>query len=148
MFAKNRRGTIQLSALTVACAAFSIAVVRLVEVILGHVSVDWVDVLYVALLTPLTVGALAGVLTLIISTLDESHYGRAGAKRWAVIGLGFGLWWGAASHLLPAFDSLIVDRLVRGALQLGGALWLYWLMFKLLPPRIVSLNADERVSDD
>ncbi len=143
MFAKTRRGTIQLSALTVACAALGIAAVRLAEVLVGHVTVDWVDVAYVALLTPLTVGALAGVLALIISTLDAAHYGRAGAKRWAAIGLGFGLWWGAASHLLPPFDSLIIDRIVRGVLQLGGALWLYWLMFKLLPP-----TSDERTSDD
>lgn len=143
MFAKNRRGTIQLSALTVACAALGIAAVRFVEVIFGHVAVDWVDVAYVALLTPLTVGALAGVLALIISTLDAAHYGRAGAKRWAVVGLGFGLWWGIAAHLLPPFDSLIVDRLARGVLQVGGALWLYWLMFKILPPL-----SGERVSDD
>lgn len=148
MFEKNRRGAITLSAITVGSAALGIALVRLIEALTGRLNVDWIDAVYIALLTPLTVGVVSGLLALIISTLDATHYGRAGAVRWAAVGIGFGVWWGVASHLLPPFESVLVERIVRGVLQISIALWLYWLMFKALPPRVTLSEPVERITPD
>jgi hypothetical protein len=124
------------------CAVLPVVIilvaVRVVEWLASGARTD--DSLVVSLLAeacflPFATLLVTTLLSVVINTLDARHYGRAGARRWLMLGVGFGLWWTLAARLLPDFDSYLVARAVHGILQVGCALWLYWLAFRIFAPQ-------------
>lgn len=134
----SRRGARTMGAILVGSGVVALAALRLIEFVAseGGRAVDdlALNVAAELVLLPL-VGGIAVLLAAgVIRSLSPAHYGKPGAIRWALVGFGFGIWWGLAGRALPPLEPAVLDRLLRGGLQVGGLLWLYWLAFHILPP--------------
>jgi hypothetical protein len=138
---KSRRGALIMSLTAVLPVVIILAGARVIEWLAGGARTD--DTLAVSLLAeacflPFATLLVTTLLSVVIGALDARHYGQVAARRWLVIGVGFGLWWTLAARLLPEFDVFLVGRAVHGVLQVGCALWLYWLAFRVFPPQIAA----------
>lgn len=152
---KTRRAALLMSVSAVLPAVIVLGVFRVVEWLLGGAPVNDEVIFSVAAeacFLPFIVMIVTTLLAVMIGALDARHYGQAAARRWILIGAGFGAWWAAAARLLPDFDSYLTMRVVQSLLQVGCALWLYWLAFRMFPPRVSPENSedhpDETTSND
>jgi len=135
---KSRRGALIMSLTAVLPVVIILAGARVIEWLAGGARTD--DTLATSLLAeacflPFATLLVTTLLSVIIGALDARHYGQGAAPRWLIIGVGFGLWWTLAARLLPEFEVYLVGRAVHGVLQIGCALWLYWLTFRVFPPQ-------------
>jgi hypothetical protein len=136
-YRKTRQRAVSLSLTAVLSAVLVLALSSGIEFLLNGAALtepQVFDLLAALVLSPLLVGIPALLLTLVLLGLDEDHFGRGARFRWALTGLLFGLVWAVASRLLPDIASPIVSRLLAGALQVAAALWVYWLVFRVVPP--------------
>lgn len=136
-FRKGRRGAINLSLCAVGVALLISAGFAVLDLITMQSNSTQEDATFMFIASLVFMPIIAAVATLLVSViiyqLDERHYGKAGAWRWAIVGAIYGIWWGIGSRILPEFNN-ILDNVLRFGLQIILVIWAYWLVFRLFPP--------------